>query len=110
MRNHVFRTSLFAAVVAASFHATAATAHESAGEAAAGEPNPVPTCQRGFDAPVSPPPSGYGPACAYELARGFKDGEDGYFVVTTLFEYANGVIINVRSFDRFVPDGKFGEP
>ncbi len=109
MRNRVFRTTLFAAVVAA-FHATAATAHESVDEHSASDPDPVPTCQRGLDSPVSPPPGGYGPACTYELARGFKDGKDGYFVVTTLFEYANGVLINVRTFDRFVPDGKFGEP
>lgn len=108
MINRVFRTTLFTAVVVAAFHAAATTAHESAGEAAASEPDPVPTCQRGLDAPVSAPSTGYGPACSYELARGLKDGKDGYFIVTTLFEYANGVLINVRSFDRFVPDGKFG--
>lgn len=110
MRNRVCGTAFFAAVTVAAFHATLAIAQETVGEAAAGEPEPGPTCQRGFDTPVPPPPSGYGPACAYELARGFKDGKNGYFVVTTLFEYANGVLINVRSFERFVPDGQFGEP
>jgi hypothetical protein len=62
-----------------------------------------------MDTPPPPPPGGFGPACAYVIARGFKDGKDGYFVVTVLYDFSNGVITNVQDFERFVPDGKFGE-
>lgn len=69
----------------------------------------TPTCKRAFEEP-GPPPGGFGPACVYQMSRGFKDGSEGYFVVTLLLQYANGVLIDVQDFERFIPDDRFGAP
>jgi len=108
MTGFIFRQLLpGVALVAATLIAATAPAVAADTPTADTAPDATSGCQRGMDTPPPPPPGGYGPACAYLLARGIKDDAEGYFFVTMLYEYANGVLINVQDFERFIADGRF---
>ncbi len=56
-----------------------------------------------FEAP-GPPPDGTGVVSVDRVARGSRDGEQGTYYVTVVFDYMERVLVDVDSRVRFVPD------
>ena len=59
--------------------------------------------QNTFEAP-GPPPDGTGVVSVDRVARGSRDGEQGTYYVTVVFDYIESVLVHVDSRVRFVPD------